>query len=168
MIRATAVEVTMAAPAPWPTRATIRIGAFGAAAVTIEMAVNTAKPTRNTSRRPRRSASRPATRSRAAAAMALPDDTHAKVERGVSANSCSMNGKATLAAVRSRMMMKVDADTSASDSHDCRLTRSLATRTPTRSVDGLVAEDPTTVLGGSEHRTDAHADTHVGRVDTFE
>ena len=39
-------------------------------------------------------------------------------------NSSSMNGKATFAAIRSRMMMNVADDTSASESHDCRLTRS--------------------------------------------
>ena len=102
--------------------------------------------------------------------MALPDDTQANVERGVSANSCSMNGKATLAAIRSRMMMNVVVDTNASDSHDCLLTRSSipTAGVASPSVNGLVAEQPHAVIGGREYRTDPHADLHVGRVDPFE
>jgi hypothetical protein len=69
-IRATAVEYSNAAPAPWTRRAVISSAGLGAAAVRVEAATKMAMPTENMRRRPWRSARRPATSSRAAAQMA--------------------------------------------------------------------------------------------------
>lgn len=87
--------VTRAPPTPCKVRALITIARFGAAPTKTDEPPKMARPAQKSSRRPNRSANRPAGISSAAKAMVYEFNTHVRVPLVASAKLASKPGKAT-------------------------------------------------------------------------
>jgi hypothetical protein len=104
---------------PWPARMAMSKAGLSASPPTNDVAVNSAMPAANTSRRPKRSARRPPSMSSPAIAMPYALITQGSAD-SLNPRSASMAGSATVAIEKSRIVTNSAAHSSASSNQPSR------------------------------------------------
>ena len=105
-----------AAPTPWSRRAPISAPCDGATPHSSDATVKTTRPERNTRRRPSRSPSRPASRSRLPKVTRKPLTTHVR-SAWLKCRSCWIDGRATFTIVTSSTIISCAKQTMSSVAH---------------------------------------------------